>query len=610
MNNRVFLLIGIILLGFALRLFQLNAVSLRGDEAFTVLHWMREPLATTLADIATKDPQAPLSYALYRGWALAVGTGESVARFLPALFSVLGIPAMYALGRRLRGARFGLLAAFLWAIHPYQVWHAQDARSYAIWSALSLLAVWLALRALDRQRRVDWLLYIGAAVLAGYVYYLELFVIVALNLYVLLTRWRERQLILRWYGAQAVIGFLLAVWYFQPRLLTGSGYGGTAGTLAPDQWITKFLPTLALGADPRPFADSYSLLVLALVVALLAGLLLWWRHNRQQALLVGLWGITPPLLLGVVALRLNVFEPRYVLAAAPAYTLLLCALVFGIRLLPIRIVIAGAAALTSLFILLNYYFAPPDYAKAPEWRTLAAFLSQQVSPDDWVTQAGADIAFTLYCEDYAIAAVCDDQLPANSDQPAAEIDALLTTRSESSESLWYIGSPQPWANASAAQDWLNGHMQRVRDTSTGRLRAQQFMRWEVQPHEYADTPLATFEDVAELVGTQTFHEPDGTLTVWLYWRALSQSDAPMKVFVHLSADDGQIAAQDDQFPQDGRTDTTVWQAGTVYRDVYTLSAVPPGTYTLKVGWYEPETNRRLTADGDGDSFTIGTLEIR
>ncbi len=250
MNRRLVLgsVVTFTLLGFALRFFRLNLVPLRGDEAFTVLHWMREPLAQTLANIATVDPQAPLSYALYRGWGLIMGTGETVARVLPALLSVIGIPAIYALGHRLRGARLGLLAAGLWAIQPYEIWHAQDARDYAIWAMLSLLAVWLALRALDRGRRIDWLLYVAAAVLAAYVYYLELFVILVLNLYVLLTRWRDRRLLLRWVGSQVIVGLMLAVWYVQPRLLVGSGYGGTAGGFDPAQWITRFVPTLTFGA--------------------------------------------------------------------------------------------------------------------------------------------------------------------------------------------------------------------------------------------------------------------------------------------------------------------------------------------------------------------------
>ncbi|MFN8451139.1 MAG: glycosyltransferase family 39 protein [Anaerolineae bacterium] len=284
---------GIILLGFALRLFHLNTVALRGDEAFTVIHWMREPLAQTLANIATVDPQAPLSYALYRGWALVLGSNEIVVRFLPALVSILGIPAMYALGHRLRGARLGLLAAFVWAINPYQIYHAQDARSYAVWAALSLIAIWLALRALDKQRRIDWLLYIAAGALAAYVYYLELFIILALNLYVFATRWRDRPLLARWLGAEIAIGLLLAPWYLQPRLLFSSGYGGTAGQFAPPQLLTRFIPTLTFSTPDKLPPDTALALAAVLGIALLVGLAVWWRRNRVQALLVGLLGTLP-----------------------------------------------------------------------------------------------------------------------------------------------------------------------------------------------------------------------------------------------------------------------------------------------------------------------------
>ncbi|MFN8564172.1 MAG: glycosyltransferase family 39 protein [Anaerolineae bacterium] len=321
---------GIILLGFALRLFHLNTVALRGDEAFTVIHWMREPLAQTLANIATVDPQAPLSYALYRGWALVLGSNEIVVRFLPALVSILGIPAMYALGHRLRGARLGLLAAFVWAINPYQIYHAQDARSYAVWAALSLIAIWLALRALDKQRRIDWLLYIAAGALAAYVYYLELFIILALNLYVFATRWRDRPLLARWLGAEIAIGLLLAPWYLQPRLLFSSGYGGTAGQFAPPQLLTRFIPTLTFSTPDKLPPDTALALAAVLGIALLVGLAVWWRRNRGQALLVGLLGTLP------APARHRVdpaerFRATLCWAQPRRYVLILCALVVSLR---------------------------------------------------------------------------------------------------------------------------------------------------------------------------------------------------------------------------------------------------------------------------------------
>ena len=171
----------ILLLGAGLRFFQLNAVSLRGDEAFTVLHWMREPLGQTLAAIATTDPQPPLAYALFRGFGLVFGTSEGVVRLLPALLNLLGIPAMYGVGKRIGGRNVGMVAAALFAVSPAILWHAQDARNYGIWVALSALALWLALRALERGRTVDWALFVALQVAAAYLYYLELLFLAALT---------------------------------------------------------------------------------------------------------------------------------------------------------------------------------------------------------------------------------------------------------------------------------------------------------------------------------------------------------------------------------------------------------------------------------------------
>ncbi len=610
-KQRLACVAALILLGFALRFYQLNRVPLRGDEAFTVLHWMREPLTSTLANIATKDPQAPLSYVLYRAWGSVMGTSDDVVRILPALLNVLGIPIMYALGHRLRGWRLGLLAAFLWSINAYQIWHAQDARSYAIWAILSPLAVWLALRALDRQRRVDWLLYVVAAALAGYVYYLELFVVAALNLYVFVTHWRERRVLSCWIGAEIALGLILAPWYLQPRLLFGSGYGGTTSNFDPMQWFTHFLPSLTFGNTETLPADFLAWLAPLLAIALTAGMIDWWRRNHQQALLMGLIGTVPLILLGVVSLRLGVFTPRYVLGSAPAYTLILAVLVLDAGKSWLRASLFSAVVLISLFCLNQYFLT--DYAKSPDWRALARYLQANVQPGDWVTQAAADEAFTFYCTDFAVPANCDDKLPASPEQTPQEIDSLLTIRSAQSQAIWYVAQPPDWSNAYAAEDWLSSHLQLVRSTWANGMRAQEFKPWDVSATETADIPLAKFDDVVRLSGAQVFTEPTNELTVWLYWQPLAATETPLKVFLHLRPSDDEItgiAAQDDQYPQDGRISTSNWQPGVLYRDVYTLplADVTPGNYALVVGFYDPETNRRLPVE-DGDSFTIQTISI-
>ena len=377
------------------------------------------------------------------------------------------------------------------------------------------------------------------------------------------------------------------------------------------QWFTRFLPSLTFGDTDTLPPDVLAWLAPLLVIALAVGLFVWWQRNRQQALLVGLVGIVPLILLGVVSLKLGVFTPRYVLGSAPAYTLIVSILVLEVNKRWLRDVILVAVVLISLFSLNQYFLS--DYAKSPDWRALVHYLQANVQPGDWVTQAAADEAFTFYCNEYALPANCDDKLPANPEQTPQEIDSLLTMRSKQSQAIWYVAQPPGWSNAQAAEDWLNGNLQLVRSTWTNGMRAQEFKNWSVSSAEIAATPLATFGDVVQLRGARIFREPTDDLTVWLYWQPLTATQTPLKVFLHLRPDNGTvtaIAAQDDQFPQDGRVATTDWLPGELYRDVYTLSltGVAPGDYELVVGFYDPETNRRLPVE-DGDSFTIQTISV-
>lgn len=614
------ILTAIVLFGFALRLYHVNQVPLRGDEAFTVIHWMREPLSDTLANIATVDPQPPLAYFLYHVWGILTGTGEQTVRLLPALLNLIGIPALYALGKRIGGRRVGLLAALMWAIHPYQIWHAQDARNYGIWAAASAVSLWLGLRAVEHDRRVDWVLYIIAAAAAAYLYYLELFALVVINLFVLITRWRDRRLLLRWLGAQIAIGLLLAPWYLQERLLVSSGYGGTAGGFELEKLWTWFIPTLTFG-DALP-ASLAGWIWIPLLATLAAGGVALWRRNRGHALLIVLLGTLPLLLLGIVSTRMNVFAHRYVLAAAPAYVLLLAALVVAL-LRSRRIGVLGRAAgalllaavlavqLTSLYA---YYF---DYTKSPDWRALASYLSQHADAADLIIQGAADEAYTFYADQYQIPAE-GIRLPASERQSSDEIRAVLAARASQYASLWRVAQTPPnWPNAGVVEDWLNDQLQPVRITQANGMRIEQYRAWDVSPEEIAAAPLATFGDLAELVGARAFPpEPTGELVIWLYWRPIGQSAGPLKLFVHLAgptnpASGTPLWSQDDQEPQDGRVTTDRWDIGTIYRDVYVLPLdnVPPGTYQLSTGIYTPDTGQRMLTTGGDDHVMIGTIAL-
>lgn len=96
----------------------------------------------------------------------------------------------------------------------------------------------------------------------------------------------------------------------------------------------------------------------------------------------------------------------------------------------------------------------------------------------------------------------------------------------------------------------------------------------------------------------TLERPDAThLRLTLYWQALARPEGNYAVFVHLadSAESPPIA-QSDGIPVDWLRPTKGWRSAEILTDARTLelpSELPPGTYSLFVGFYDPESGVRL-----------------
>jgi len=87
-----------------------------------------------------------------------------------------------------------------------------------------------------------------------------------------------------------------------------------------------------------------------------------------------------------------------------------------------------------------------------------------------------------------------------------------------------------------------------------------------------------------------------TLHLTLHWQARRRMSQYYKFFAHLfTCDTSEVVAQADVVPRDWTYPTTWWEAGEVVSDVIPLSltGVPPGTYRLAVGVYDPKTGARL-----------------
>jgi uncharacterized membrane protein len=134
----------------------------------------RGDLGEIVSGLVRTDPQhPPLYYVLAWMWTGFFGDGIAALRALSVIASLLGLPAAFLLARHLfASTRAAWLATASFALSPFFVLYAQEAREYAMWSSLILAssaALISAMRRSERGRAVGaWVLYGVLLLLAFY----------------------------------------------------------------------------------------------------------------------------------------------------------------------------------------------------------------------------------------------------------------------------------------------------------------------------------------------------------------------------------------------------------------------------------------------------------
>ncbi len=142
----------ILLLAVFLRVYHLNQQSFWFDEAFAWNIVIQPDMFPRIA----ADTHPPLYYLLLRGWMSLMGDSELALRSLSAFISTLTVAVMYPLGREIAkklgiGLVFIPLTAMLFfALNDADIFHAQEARNYALYNLLGATSIWLYLRWVNR----------------------------------------------------------------------------------------------------------------------------------------------------------------------------------------------------------------------------------------------------------------------------------------------------------------------------------------------------------------------------------------------------------------------------------------------------------------------------
>ena len=322
------LLIGLVALGFGLRVVGLDFQSLWRDEVDALL-FAAEPLEELLHTFVEPGQNGPFYFLLLRPWLEAAGTSEFALRFFSVIFGVLTVPLLYRLGRQLFPSqrRTALLAALLVTTSPYLVWYGQEGKMYTLVTFLIVLSMERYLTALSQGGWQRWLAYVAATSLAFYAHLLCVLIIPAQVLIFLMACRRDWRTCWKpWLAslfALTVPYVPLLAWQI-PMLLEPAETGFRFVPL--HQVLFSLMSTYSLGVihSPEPWA-----LAVFMALLLVAGLLLFaGGRDRRSVWVLALWLLVPVLVLFGLSHIRPIYTARYLIFVLPAYLLLLaCAVV-------------------------------------------------------------------------------------------------------------------------------------------------------------------------------------------------------------------------------------------------------------------------------------------
>lgn len=374
------------LFAFGIRLHNLTLDSFWIDELNTI--WTSNADTQTILNVRDHPP---LLYFLTKASTTAFGESEFSGRLPSLLASLPAISLIVVIGRVFRHPLAGMLAAFMLALSPFHIRHAQEARHYAMFMTVSLATYLLLYLAIKKPTVVSWLGYALVATLNLYIHYGAIVVLGVQSLLIagwsLIMIWRRRYRRLLFPAAAALSVILLYV-VRVPQLKrtvdrTFADVGGVRHNEQADllSWLKNLYPTLSTTSD--------ILAPLLLGLCLIGfGILLYRR--QWTAFAFSAVGLIMPLVLISITGADRTSNPRYVIHLLPWYLLMAAIALTEFLHWPSRrarpaVALVGLAGVTGLLVLVSLPLVQAEYETAMhDWRNIADALEERGEDGDVV----------------------------------------------------------------------------------------------------------------------------------------------------------------------------------------------------------------------------------
>ncbi len=441
-----------IVLGLALRLWNLGAQSVWIDEAYSLRLAALSPLQ--IIGETARDNHPPLYYLLLSAWERIGPPTETWARLLSAIVGAALVPVFYAFCRGMIPAPGPLLASLLIAISPMAVWHSQDARMYALVLLCTYLALLLFLRYLRGGSSLE-LFGFGTALLAAlYTHPYGVFLFPILLVHLVCVRKEVGSLrFIRTTSVLLLVGaaYLPWLWIILTRATHVAGFSKPVTLLTIPYMFYAFSVGYSLGPSieelHRSVVPNVSFLWrhLAAVVAtasvfgtpLLAGLKSVRRLGRFRPLVLLLLGLPILMALAVTLMSRIDFNARYVAVSLPAYLVLV-----ALGLTSLRQRTSRAFMVLGIFVLsaasLHNHYTDSRYANE-DARSAFRLVESRLRTGDCALVNGVRPAFQFYAGQTVMSRSLDFRYP----ERIPDAERALHMMSMQCSRLWFI-SGRDW----------------------------------------------------------------------------------------------------------------------------------------------------------------------
>lgn len=595
-------MIAILLLAAALRIHDLNAQGLWGDEGWSI--WLaRGDSLRDLTMTMVVDHHGPVFSALLRAWDVVAGWTVFALRYLTVLFSVASIALLYRLGRALFSPAAGVFAALAFTLMDKHVVLTQEVRDYPMVFFVMIAIAYFYVRWLRRPQGGSAFGFVLLSVTGLYLHYYCYMVNLAILAHGLLTL-RDRGRLKHFFALNALVAVAFLPWVFVAiHQFINTPVDGAVLTIHGMPFNRATLEYLASESLGDPLA-LYGLLLLTGWLAPLAarppGPMRDTARDRRLsgALLAVLWFGLPIIITAALHNRYPLLTDRNISVIMPAIALLVghgmtAFEKFG-RTWVIALVVVNGLLVTS-----SFYVKPP-------WRQMATDIAaRHVDEEPVLVEVGGAHAALWYHLIQAIPGLSEDEIVAllPAEEPEPVVVSLYDYRKRYKElympavkaildrtpGLWVAY----WGSETANNDTLD-LIEAEGFVRTGRLayahHDSPIFAFRYDRAAIRDEAIATYGDLIALhkLDLPARARPGDTVPVRLWWSASAPPGVDYSVSVFLLDSSGALRAQHDSFPANGAAPTGGWAPGALVFDGHSLTlpeGLPPGEYAVGVKLY-------------------------